>query len=357
MTDLVVTGLTVRLRNANIKVVDDVSFSVRGGRTLALVGESGSGKSITALSILGLMPDAVIVERGSARLTPRSKGLGTKGSGDDDDDDDGEIDLLAITEGRRRRQRGRRIAMIFQEPMTALNPLLRVDDQVGEALRIHRGLGRSAARKEAARLLDDVGVPTARANSYPHELSGGQRQRVMIAAALAAEPDILLADEPTTALDVTVQAQILTLLRGLVQERGLGLLLITHDLGVVATACDDVAVMYGGQLVEFATVDDFFAGPQHPYGAALLASMPSRAVRGQPLPTIPGVVPPAELWPDGCRFRDRCPEAVDACQARPTLTQLPSSSSSSTSTSSSSSNAGSESAHWVACFQRPAGSP
>ena len=215
--------------------------------------------------------------------------------------------------------RGRRIAMVFQEPMTALNPMLRIDDQVGEAVRIHMGLSRTQARQEARSLLEQVGVPANRAEAFPHQLSGGQRQRVVLASALAARPEFLIADEPTTALDVTVQAEILTLLRRLALERHLGVLLITHDLGVVAEVADDVCVLYAGRVVERGSVDVVFGAPLHPYTQGLLASLPSRAPRGEPLPAIRGAVAPVERWPGGCRFRDRCDRAIDACAAEPAL--------------------------------------
>ena len=279
------------------RVVDDVSFVVHEGRATALVGESGSGKTLTALSLLRLLPDAATVVAGRVVV-------------------DGD-DLLTLSGPALRQVRGKKVAMVFQEPMLALNPLMRVDDQAGEALRVHQQLSKKAARAAATTLLERMGLPAARASAYPHELSGGQRQRVMLASALSASPRFLIADEPTTALDVTVQAQILRLLREEQQARGLGLLLITHDLGVVAEACDDVVVMYAGKVVEQGAVKDVFAQPRHPYMQALLAAMPSLATPGQPLPQIPGQVPPAGQWPQGCRFRDRCARADAACEVDP----------------------------------------
>ncbi len=309
MTDLVVDGLSVAF-GSGIHVVDDVDFVVRGGRTLALVGESGSGKTLTALSLLRLQPAAASIVAGRARLVGRVGGGPT------------EVDVLAADDAALRGLRGRRVAMVFQEPMSALNPLVRIDDQIGESLRIHMGLSRTQARAEARSLLDQVGVAASRANAFPHELSGGQRQRVMLAAALAARPEILIADEPTTALDVTVQATVLALLKRLSVERQLGVLLITHDLGVVAEVADDVCVMYAGRIVERGPVDDVLRAPAHPYTRGLLASLPSLAPRGQPLPAIRGAVQPPEQWPTGCRFRDRCDVATDVCATAPPLVQL-----------------------------------
>jgi len=308
VSDLVVDGLSITLRRGGaVRVVDDVAFTVVAGRTTALVGESGSGKTLTALSLLRLLPEAATIVGGHVTLTG-----GTTL-------DEPAVDVLGLDDKALRAIRGRRIAMVFQEPMTALNPLLRIDDQIGEALRIHMGLSRSQARQEALSLLEQVSLPASRAAAFPHQLSGGQRQRVMLAAALAANPEILIADEPTTALDVTVQAEILALLRRLAVERQLGVLLITHDLGVVAEVADDVCVLYAGRVVERGAVDVVFNAPLHPYTQGLLASLPSLAPRGQPLPAIPGAVPPIERWPTGCRFRDRCDRATEACATDPAL--------------------------------------
>jgi peptide/nickel transport system ATP-binding protein len=287
------------------RAVDGVSFAIGEGETVGLVGESGCGKTVTGLSILGLVsapgqvrPDSVIRFRGE--------------------------DLVAASEKRRRSLRGSEISMVFQEPMTSLNPLHRVGRQIVEPLRWHRGLSRMEARREGLRLLEEVGIPgpDQRIDEYPHQLSGGMRQRVVIAMALACEPSLLLADEPTTALDVTIQAQILDLLGSLQARRRMGILLITHDLGVVAEACDRVIVMYAGQVVETGTVEQIFDEPVHPYTRGLLASVPRVGDRRARLRTIPGVVPTPTRWPPGCRFRDRCDQAVSRCAEEPPLRQL-----------------------------------
>jgi oligopeptide/dipeptide ABC transporter ATP-binding protein len=274
---------------------------VARGEIVGLVGESGSGKSLTALSILRLVPRP---GRVSGRV-----------------DLDGE-DLLSLPEAALRQVRGGRVGMVFQEPASALNPVLSVGFQVAEAVRAHRPLSRRAAREEAEQLLARVALPEPRRrlDDYPHQLSGGQRQRVMIAMALAAGPDLLLADEPTTALDVTVQAQILVLLRRLRDELGLGVLLITHDFGVVAETCDRAVVMYAGEVIEEAPVATLFRAPAHPYTRGLLASLPRlSAVRG-PLPAIPGQPPAPAALPPGCAFEPRCAAAFDRCRtARPEL--------------------------------------
>ncbi len=313
MSDLVVEGLSVSVPGpaGRLRVTDGVDLVARGGRATALVGESGSGKTLTALALLRLLPRGVVVDAG--RILLRRPGA----VGDDD-----VVDLAALDDAALRRVRGRRVAMIFQEPMTALNPLLRVVDQVGEAIVIHEQVGRREARDRATALLQRVGVPSTRALAFPHELSGGQRQRVMIAAALAGDPEVVIADEPTTALDVTVQAQVLGLLRELVEERQMALLLITHDLGVVAEVCDDVCVLYAGRVAERGSVAEVFADPRHPYTRGLLRSMPSTAPRGQPLPAIRGQVPPVDRWPAGCRFRDRCDDAIDVCANDPPLVTI-----------------------------------
>ena len=278
-----------------LPVVDDVSFSLDRGETLALVGESGSGKSMTALSLLRLVPKPGQITAGSIRLSGR--------------------DLLSLSVGEMRRVRGGRIAMIFQEPMTSLNPVVRVGDQVVEAIRLHERVSKAEARERTRGLFVEVGIPDpeARLSAYPHQLSGGLKQRVMIAMALSTRPEMLIADEPTTALDVTVQAQILELLRQLQRERGTALLLITHDLGIVNELADRVAVMYAGQLVEVASREALFGGALHPYTQGLLRSMPALAQPGERLPEIPGVVPPPERWPAGCRFATRCPQRFEPC--------------------------------------------
>ena len=281
-------------------VLDDVSFAISPGETLGLVGESGCGKSVTALSIMRLLPD------------PPARVVGGRIAF-------GGVDLLGLGDAALRAIRGDRIAMIFQEPMTSLNPVFTIGDQIGESLIVHRGASRAAARAEATRLLDLVGIPAAasRIDRYPHELSGGQRQRAMIAIALACKPALLIADEPTTALDVTVQAQILDLIARLRRELGMAVLLITHDLGVVAEFCDRVAVMYAGRIVEEAPAAALFATPQHRYTEALLRSMPAANAPGLTLPSIPGSVPPPAARGAGCGFAPRCGFALARCMAEP----------------------------------------
>jgi peptide/nickel transport system ATP-binding protein len=290
--------------------VNEVSFSVGQRETLCLVGESGSGKSLTAFSILRLVPPPGRILGGSIRFRSR--------------------DLLALSEDEMCAVRGADIALIFQEPMTALNPVLTVGDQIAEGLVVHGRMDWRAARAEAVRLMEAVRIPGAatRARDYPHQLSGGQRQRVLIAIALACKPALVIADEPTTALDVTIQAQILDLLRQLQAEHGLALLLITHDLGVVAEMADRVAVMYAGRIVEQGPVDSIFSNPQHPYTRGLLASLPGSTVQGavpvqgflKRLHAIDGTVPTLANLPPGCAFEPRCDERVDGCrQAMPAL--------------------------------------
>ncbi len=277
-------------------VVDDISFDLARGEVLALVGESGSGKSMTALSILRLVPKPGKVSSGSVLLA-------------------GE-DLLRLPVTEMRRVRGARIAMIFQEPMTSLNPVVAVGAQVMEAIQLHDPINKVDARSRARALFAEVGIPDpeARLDAYPHHLSGGLKQRVMIAMALSMRPEILIADEPTTALDVTVQAQILTLLRNLQRERGTAILLITHDLGIVNELADRVAVMYAGRLVEVAERKALLSNPLHPYTQGLLKSIPSRTPAGERLPEIPGVVPSPDQWPTGCRFSTRCPLCFEPCE-------------------------------------------
>jgi peptide/nickel transport system ATP-binding protein len=296
-----------RARTANggvARAVDTVSLRVRQGETLAVVGESGCGKTVLALSVLGLIPDPPgrVIE-GSALYRGR--------------------DLLAMDEAELQSVRGAHIGMIFQEPMTSLNPVFRVGEQIAEGYRLHKKAGRAEAAERAVEMLRLVGIPNpaARAQSYPHELSGGMRQRVMIAMALVCDPDLLFADEPTTALDVTIQAQILDLMRRLQSERGSGVLLITHDLGVVAETAQRVAVMYAGQVVEEAGVAELFAAPEHPYTRGLLASVPRLGVR-RVLAPIPGMVPGIFDLPSGCRFRPRCKEAFARCTEAPPLFEL-----------------------------------
>jgi peptide/nickel transport system ATP-binding protein len=277
------------------RVVDGVSFTVATGETYALLGESGCGKSMTALSLMRLLPDGGRIASGIVRL--------------------GESDVRALPEREMRSVRGGRMAMIFQEPMLALNPVMKVGEQIVEALALHRGLSGQPAREAARALLDAVGVPdpVRRLDSYPFELSGGLRQRMMIAMALAGEPALLIADEPTTALDVTIQAQVLDVLRRLKAERGMGMLLITHDLGVVAENADRVGVMYAGELIEEGSRADFFAAPQHPYSRMLFQALPRAGDSGR-LVTIPGQVPKLTEPLHGCRFAARCPHAVPRCR-------------------------------------------
>jgi oligopeptide/dipeptide ABC transporter ATP-binding protein len=288
------------------RAVDGVSFTVSAGETLCVVGESGCGKSLTALSLLRLIPPAGRIEPGSSI---RFDGA----------------EMLTLDQKSLREIRGRRMSMIFQEPMTALNPVLTVGDQVAEVVRVHTTQSRREAWDRAVKMLRDVGIadPEARAKQYPHELSGGMRQRVMIAMALILSPSLVIADEPTTALDVTIQAQILDLLRTQRDRTGLALLLITHDLGVVAEMATRVLVMYAGQVVEEAPVADIFAAPTHPYTGGLLAAVPRLGQIGGRLRTIPGTVPPPDAWPTGCRFRERCPHAFDRCATEePALVQV-----------------------------------
>jgi peptide/nickel transport system ATP-binding protein len=282
--------------------VDGVSFSLERGKTLALVGESGSGKSLTSLALLQLIPEPGRIEAGSRIHL-------------------GETDVLALKGEALRRIRGRRIGMIFQDPMTSLNPVFTVEAQITEGIRAHFKVSRAEARDRALRLLQEVGIPdpAERLKAYPHQLSGGMRQRVMIAIALSAEPEILVADEPTTALDVTVQAQILEVLDDLRSRRGMAVLLITHDLGIVAGRADRVAVMYAGQIVEEAPTSALFANPSHPYTQGLFASVPRISGPLQRLTPIRGTVPSPAAWPAGCRFRPRCPQAFDRSETEPPL--------------------------------------
>ena len=283
-----------------VEVLRDVSFTVQRGQCQALVGESGCGKSMTALAILGLLPPGGRLSGGSVLLrhTPESD----------------PVDLCGLGERGLQEIRGRRIAIIFQEPTSALNPVLTIGFQIGEALRLHQGLRGREARRAATELLERVAMPDAerRLRSYPHQLSGGQCQRAMIAIALACRPDLLIADEPTTALDVTVQAQILELLADLRRDLGLTVLLITHDLGVVAQTADRVAVMYTGRVVEEAPVVDFFDRPAHPYSQALLASVPRMDDR-RLVEAIPGRVPEPGQLPGGCSFHPRCAAVLERC--------------------------------------------
>ena len=278
-------------------VVEDVSFSVAAGETLGLVGESGSGKTVTSLALMQLIP-----------MPPGRFSSGRIMYGGQD--------LTKLPEKELRRLRGNDIAMVFQESMTSLNPAFTIGDQISEAVRVHRGLSRRAALDRAVEVLDLVGIPSPRerVHAYPHEFSGGMRQRAAIAMALACEPRLLIADEPTTALDVTVQAQVLQLLRELQQRFGMAMLFITHNLGVVADICDRVAVMYAGQIAEVASVDQLFAAPSHPYTEGLLRAMPQLGKRGERLAVIPGVPPMPWSMPGGCRFHPRCDYQLVGCR-------------------------------------------
>ncbi len=281
-----------------VQVVDGLSYEIRRGETLGLVGESGCGKSVSSLALLGLLPPRGCRVDGSIRLDGR--------------------ELTAQDAAGWRAVRGRRIAMVFQDPMTALNPLLTVERHLSEVLALHKGLVGAPARAAAVRWLDRVGIPdpSARLSAWPHELSGGMRQRVLIAMALAGEPDLLVADEPTTALDVTIQAQILDLLADLRRELSMAMLFITHDLGVVERVADRIAVLYAGRKAEEGPVSEVLRAPRHPYTDGLLASVPGFRPRTGRLRSIPGQVPSPSAWPTGCRFHPRCPRATDLCIAR-----------------------------------------
>ncbi|PPS90922.1 ABC transporter ATP-binding protein [Streptomyces sp. MH60] len=299
-----VEGLCVDLStpSGTVRAVDGVSFSVRRGRTLALLGESGCGKSMTALSVVGLLDPAAAVTGGAVRVR-----------GDD---------TLRMTPAERRKLAGPVLSIVFQDALTALNPVQPVGRQIGEPFRIHHKLSRRQAREKAIELMTRVGIPEPRqrARSYPHQFSGGMRQRLLIAMAVALAPDVLIADEPTTALDVTVQAQIMRLLRDLQDERDMAVVLITHDLAVVAQRADDVVVMYAGTVVENGPVHDVFAAPRHPYTRGLLDSVPEGSVRGRPLTAVPGSPPELSAVPSGCVFQDRCPLVRERCvNERPSL--------------------------------------
>jgi peptide/nickel transport system ATP-binding protein/oligopeptide transport system ATP-binding protein len=293
-----------------VRAVNGVSFDLPAGQTLGIVGESGSGKSVTALAVLGLVPCPPGTVTGAAHLEGRN--------------------LLGLPAGELRFVRGNRVAMIFQEPMTSLNPVFTVGAQIREAIMLHSALSRRAANDHAIAMLAKVGIPAPaqRAKEYPHQLSGGMRQRAMIAMALACNPKVLLADEPTTALDVTIQAQIVDLMRELQGEYGTAVMLISHDMGLVAETCDRIAIMYAGRIVEISSARQIFASPQHPYTAGLLGSMPRlrldrSARREAKLPAIPGMVPDPARLSRGCAFRPRCGQAMDVCgTAEPSLREI-----------------------------------
>jgi peptide/nickel transport system ATP-binding protein len=291
-----------------VRSVADVRFSIQPGKTTALVGESGSGKSVTSLTLMRLLPKTANAQvAGETAFATR---------------DGRTVDLLKLPETDMRRLRGNELSMIFQEPMTSLNPVFTIGEQIAESVRLHKGLDRKAALAHALRMLELVEIPAAsqRLHEYPHQLSGGMRQRVMIALAMACDPTLLIADEPTTALDVTIQAQILALMRRLQAETGMSILFITHNLGVVAHHADDVVVMYAGRVVEHAPVRPMFAAPEHPYTQGLLACLPGKTARaGQPRPkrlfAIRGQVSSPLAPPPGCAFEPRCDLAIDACRA------------------------------------------
>ena len=278
-----------------VKAVDDVSITVPAGKTLGIVGESGSGKSVLALSILRLIQNPGKIKSGHIFFNGK--------------------DLLQVSEQEMRTIRGNEISMIFQEPMTSLNPVYTVGEQVAESFRTHRQLSKREAKKEALKMLKVVGIPSPeqRYHQYPHELSGGMRQRIMIAMALACRPRLLVADEPTTALDVTIQAQILELIKELQQQMNMSVIMISHDLGVIAETCDEVAVMYSGKIVEYSDVKTLFRQPKHPYTRGLLQSLPRHDRDQEELATIPGIVPNPFHMPQGCAFAPRCPLARDRC--------------------------------------------
>ncbi|MER9053141.1 ABC transporter ATP-binding protein [Mesorhizobium sp. M0213] len=308
---LSISGLRAvfRIAGRDIAAVRDVNLTIGSGETVALVGESGSGKSVTSLSIMGLLPKGVgHIAEGSIALRRKNGTL---------------TELTSLDAESLRKIRGNEIGMVFQEPMASLNPVYTIGEQIAEPIRIHLGKSHREAEADAVRLLEQVGIPDPkrRARQYPHELSGGMRQRATIAMALSCDPGLLIADEPTTALDVTIQAQILDLLAELQAQRGMGILFVTHNLGVVAEIADRVAVMYAGRIVETGPVSEVFTRPRHPYTAGLMRSVPrlgqatALKLAGTPLPTIAGNVPSLALLPKGCSFAPRCPMAIAACRA------------------------------------------
>ena len=296
---LTVRELTVEYLSGGERVhaVNDVSFSLRRGHTLALVGETGAGKTTIAKSILRILPEP------QGRLVKGQIFL------------EGQ-DLLALPEKEMLRIRGHRISMIFQDPMTALNPVKRVGDQIAESVHLHTGKSKAEACRVACKMLETVGIPGERAVEYPHQFSGGMKQRVVIAMALACNPTLLLADEPTTALDVTIQAQVLDVIRELRDRSGMSMILITHDLGIVAGICDDVAVVYAGQIVEYGTKEDIFDHPMHPYTRGLFGSLPDLETEVERLSPVPGNTPDPTHMPEGCHFHPRCASCCDLCQQK-----------------------------------------
>jgi oligopeptide/dipeptide ABC transporter ATP-binding protein len=298
-TLLSVDDLKVYFRSEDslARAVDGVSYEIQREETVCLVGESGCGKTVSALSILGLIPQPP-GEIAGGRIVFKGK------------------ELLGLDDEDMQKIRGNQIAMVFQEPLTSLNPVFTIGDQIGEAIKIHKNIDDTGVRERCIQLLSDVGIqsPEERINTYPHQLSGGQRQRVMIAMALACDPDLVIADEPTTALDVTVQAQILKLLRSIQAKRMMSILYITHDLGVVANIADRIYVMYAGIIAEQGNTEHIFRQAQHPYTQALLASLPTRSKRGKRLHSIPGTVPSPAYKPQGCPFHPRCPHAIQRCR-------------------------------------------
>jgi oligopeptide/dipeptide ABC transporter ATP-binding protein len=305
MTLLQVRNLTTQFFTDEgvVKAVDGATFNLDKGKTLCIVGESGCGKSVMSLSLMRLIPEPPgRIVQGEIMFN----------------DVQGERDLLKLSNEEMRRIRGKRIGMIFQEPMTSLNPVYTIGNQIGEAIALHEGGSNKQVKERTIRMLELVGIPAPeqRMREYPHQLSGGMRQRAMIAMALSCTPDILIADEPTTALDVTIQAQILDLMRELQRELGMAIIFVTHDLGVVAEMADQIAVMYAGKFVEVGTAQQIFNDPKHPYTQGLLKSIPSfeKGTEGKRLPTIPGVVPSLSNLPMGCAFADRCEKVKDRCR-------------------------------------------
>ena len=295
MSFLEIKDLTIHFLTDDgcVQAVNGIDLSLEKGGTLGLVGETGAGKTTTALGILRLIPSPGKIVKGEIWL-------------------DGE-NLMEKSELEMRRIRGKRIAMIFQDPMTALNPVLRVDEQIAEGIRIHEGCSKTEALDRALEMLEKVGIPAARGRDYPHQFSGGMKQRVVIAIALSCNPELLIADEPTTALDVTIQAQVLDMIRNLKHDFGTSMILITHDLGIVSETCSSVAIMYAGEIVEYGTLEHIFNDPRHPYTQGLFRSLPSLHRKVRRLEPIPGLMPDPMALPTGCKFHPRCPAAQDRC--------------------------------------------